>query len=265
MTDQDGEDEYDLMSIRFLEILWGEGYLSPGGPTEVERVLEGIDLSGLQVLDIGCGAGGITCYLAQALGAGHVTGFDVELPVIKTAGKLASQRGLEDQVSFVHAPPGPFPFPDQSFDLVFSKDAIVHVFEKDKLFSEIMRVLKPGGIFAASDWMISHDGDPSAEMKAYLAEEGLSFSMASPSRYRELLRNAGFISVTTTDRNGWYRATAKEELEKLQGELGQKAAKEVGQAFVDKQIATWKAMLVVLETGEHCPTHLRAVKPGPEE
>ena len=52
--------EYDDDAIRFLEALWGDGYLSPGGPDEVDRVLEGLSLRGKTVLDIGCGSGGIT-------------------------------------------------------------------------------------------------------------------------------------------------------------------------------------------------------------
>ncbi|MGO4841157.1 hypothetical protein AB4144_53775, partial [Rhizobiaceae sp. 2RAB30] len=49
--------EYDDTAIRFLEALWGQGYLSPGGPEEVDRVLDGLVLRGKSVLDIGCGAG----------------------------------------------------------------------------------------------------------------------------------------------------------------------------------------------------------------
>ena len=47
--------EYDDRAIRFLEALWGEGFLSPGGPDEVRRIVEDIDFSGKRVLDIGCG------------------------------------------------------------------------------------------------------------------------------------------------------------------------------------------------------------------
>ncbi len=77
--------------------------------------------------------------------------------------------------------------------MVFSKDALLHVPDKDALFAEIFRVLKPGGVFAASNWMIGHDGEPSLEMKAYVAAEGLSFAMASPARYAEAMRRASAI------------------------------------------------------------------------
>ena len=45
-ADHAPEPEYDDIAIRFLEALWGDGYLSPGGPEEVDRVLDGIPLAG---------------------------------------------------------------------------------------------------------------------------------------------------------------------------------------------------------------------------
>jgi phosphoethanolamine N-methyltransferase len=256
------EPEYDDAAIRFLEALWGEGYLSPGGPTEVDLVVEGLDLAGKRLLDIGCGAGGITLHLLQAHRLAEVTGFDVERPVIEAARSRANDRGLSERARFVQAPPGPLPFQDAAFDAVFSKDALLHVPDKDALFAEIFRVLKPGGVFAASNWMISHDGDPSPEMKAYIAAEGLSFAMASPARYAEAMRRAGFTGITVRDRNPWYREVARAELQMLKGPLYERAASVVGTAYVDKNIKTWEAMQTVLDSGEHRPTHLRGWKPG---
>ena len=91
-TADGGAAEYDDTAIRFLEMLWGEGYLSPGGPEEVDRVVAGLDLSGCRLLDIGCGSGGVALHLLQAHGAGHVTGFDVEGPVIAAARARAAER-----------------------------------------------------------------------------------------------------------------------------------------------------------------------------
>jgi phosphoethanolamine N-methyltransferase len=257
----EAEPEYDDIAIRFLEARWGEGYLSPGGPDEVDRVVEGLPLAGKTLLDIGCGSGGVTLHLAGRHDLAHATGYDVEKPVIEAAGRRAAALGLFDRTDFVQAPPGPLAFPDSSFDVVFSKDALLHIPDKDAVFAEIFRVLKPGGVFAASNWMISHDGEPSADMKAYVAAEGLSFAMASPARYAQAMRRAGFIHVETRDRNPWYREVARGELQRLKGPLYEAVSAAVGAAYVDKNIRTWEAMQKVLDSGEHRPTHLRGWKP----
>ncbi|MEO3389249.1 methyltransferase domain-containing protein [Mesorhizobium sp. CAU 1741] len=254
------EAEYDDTAIRFLEALWGEGYLSPGGPDEVDRIVAGLDLAGKSVLDLGCGAGGIALHLARRHQA-QVTGFDVEEPVIVQARRAAHTAGLDQRATFVQAPPGPLPFDDGAFDVVFSKDSMLHVPDKHALFAEIFRVLKSGGVFAASDWMIGHDGEPSGDMKAYVEAEGLSFSMRSPAAYHAAMREAGFVEVASEDRNAWYREVARGELERLKGPLYGRVADAVGAAYVDKNIHTWSAMQKVLDSGEHRPTHLRGRKP----
>ncbi|MHA7773929.1 methyltransferase domain-containing protein [Roseibium sp. M-1] len=260
----EAQPEYDLPAIRFLEAVWGEGYLSPGGPEEVDRVLAGLSLSGKRVLDLGCGAGGISVYLAKDHGAGEVVGIDVEAPVVEVARAGAEKAGLSGKVRIEQVSPGPLPFADESFDVVFSKDAMIHIPDKEALFADLFRVLKPGGCLAASDWLTSHDGEPSQDMRDYLEAEGLSFGMASPDRYRKALEEAGFEDVSLTDRNGWYREVGRTELERLQGPLFDVAAAAVGADYVKKNIRTWSAMVKVLDSGEHRPTHLRAWKPGPE-
>ncbi|MFN0113053.1 MAG: methyltransferase domain-containing protein [Paracoccaceae bacterium] len=253
---------YDSTAIGFLEALWGDGYLSPGGPGEVARVLSGLDLRGLSVLDIGSGTGGITLSLARDHGAAAVTGIDVEQMVCAEARARIALAGLSDRVAIEEVKPGPFPFADATFDLVFSKDSIVHIPDKESLSAEVFRVLKPGGVFAASDWLISHDGTPSPEMAHYIACEDLDFGMASPSRYAAALASAGFGGVRLTNRNGWYREEARRELARLEGPDGDRLALALGAENVEAQRRTWRAMIVVLDSGEHCPHHIRAVKPA---
>jgi phosphoethanolamine N-methyltransferase len=247
--------------IGMLEAVWGEGFLSPGGPEEVARVIAGLDLTGLSILDIGCGAGGIDCLLVETHGAGFVTGIDVEDTVLNAARARAAKKGLAERTGFVKVAPGPLPFAPATFDMVFSKDSIVHIPDKRALARDVFRVLKSDGWFAASDWLIGHDGDPSLAMKEYIAAEGLDFGMASPTRYRDALEAAGFTDIEITSRNAWSRETAKAEIERMRGPLYADAVAKLGKDYVDHNIGIWTKMLSVLESGEHCPTHLRARKP----
>lgn len=256
-----GELYHDRM-IGMLEAIWGEGFLSPGGPEEVARLVGGTDFAGRAVLDIGCGAGGIDITLVRNHGAGYVCGIDVEDTVLAHARRLIAKAGLTDRIGCLKVAPGPLPFPPATFDLVFSKDSIVHIADKHALMAEVFRVLRPGGLFVASDWLIGHNGAPSPEMAAYISAEGLDFGMASPARYGDAMEKAGFLDVKIASRNAWYRKAARKELDRLKGPVGEAAAKLVGRDFVDENIGIWSRMIPVLDSGEHCPTHLKARKPG---
>ena len=126
--------------------------------------------------------------------------------------------------------------------------------------AEVFRVLRPGGWFLASDWLIGTE-TISPLMADYIAAEGLDFGMATPERYRAAMAGAGFDSLSITSRNLWYRAQAREELARLRGAAGEAAAALVGRDFVDQNIGIWERMIPVLDSGEHCPTHLAARKP----
>ena len=254
--------EYGDAMVAALELIWGEGFLSPGGPAEVEAALAGRDIRGARVLDIGCGIGGIDLLLAERFGAGHVLGIDVEADNIERARRRAAAKGLADRVGYRLVEPGPLPFEEARFDLVFSKDAIIHIPDKEALFADVFRILAPGGIFIASDWLRVDDGPPSPAMVRYIESEGLSFAMASPARYRRALALAGFGSIEIADRNAWYAGLAREELAGLAGPLRGRLVELVGESEAERQIRVWQTMLAVLDKGELRPTHLHGEKEG---
>jgi SAM-dependent methyltransferase len=255
------EDLYSDAYNDFLAAVWGEGYLSPGGPEEVARILESLNVSGARMLDIGCGTGGIAVALVRDHGAAHVTGIDIEAPACAAATRLAAEAGLSHRITIREVVPGPLDFDDGSFDVVFSKDSIIHIADKEALAADAFRVLKPGGWFAASDWLISHDGEPSTEMRRYIEAEGLDFAMASPARYEAALKAAGFENVRLVNRNPWYAAVARQELDQMTGEAHAILVARFGDELVDHNIHVWEEMVKVLESGEHCPHHLRGQRP----
>ena len=110
-----------------LETLWGEGFLSPGGTSEVKEIVKGIDLAEKSVLDIGCGTGGAELVLTADLGAGRITALDVEEEMVERTRKRVIAAGLGARVDVQLVEPGPLTFPDNAFDVVFSKNSMVHI------------------------------------------------------------------------------------------------------------------------------------------
>ena len=60
------ENEYGDAMVAMCELVWGEGFMAPGGEGNVAKMVEGIDLEGRRVLDIGCGLGNQVLGAAQA-------------------------------------------------------------------------------------------------------------------------------------------------------------------------------------------------------
>lgn len=258
----DHEQEYDDELVYLLEAVWGEGYLSPGGPDEIKRIVDGVDFAGKRVLDLGCGTGGISLFLAETYSPAKVVGLDVDRSLTDRAEAAAKERGLAAQTSFVFAEPGPLPFADGAFDIVFSKDAMIHIADKEPLMAEVFRVLRPGGLIAACDWMSGTDGPHSDDLKYYVELEDLGFGMASAGRYERALAAAGFQDIVMTDRNAWYKEMVTKECEALAGPLYDDLVAKTSKEFVDHEIDVWNALKVVVDSGELRPTHMRARKPA---
>jgi phosphoethanolamine N-methyltransferase len=253
--------EYDDDMTALLEAIWGEGFMSPGGTEEVDRVLEGLDLTGFALLDLGCGLGGATVHIARRYGVASIVGIDIEDNLIEACVDLASRAELSEKAQFRLVKPGPLPVADASLDMVFSKDSIIHIADKHALARDIFRCLKPGGWFAASDWLAGYTGIPSPEMKAYIAAEGLDFGLASADVYEAALEAAGFVDIHILDRNPWYRQEARRERDNMKSTLYAGLESAVGKEFLDHEIDVWEKMIVALDQGELRPTHLRGRKP----
>jgi phosphoethanolamine N-methyltransferase len=259
---QENQLEYDDDMVDLLASVWGEGYMSPGGPEEVDQVLSGLSLEGRTVLDIGCGAGGIDLHLVEAHRAAHVTGIDIERGLVDRCRRMAASKGLEDRLDFILVDPGPLPFDEDRFDFIFSKDAIIHIPDKEALALDIFRVLKPGGWIAASDWLAGYEGPPSPAMQAYIDAEGLDFALANARRYEAALEHAGFEEISLNDRNAWYREQTRKDRARLTGPLYEELVAKMGQEFIDREVDVWNKGVVVSDSGELCPTHLRGRKPA---
>ena len=256
----DHHDEYNEQFVAGLEWMWGKGFMSPGGAEEVAAILEGIDVRGMRVLDIGCGIGGIDALLVKQHGAAHVTGIDVEAPLIKRAREMAISAELTQNLTFQHIAPGSLPFDDNSFDLVFSKDALLHIPDKSAIYADIFRVLKPGGHVAFSDWFGS-DLPDTLEYLEWLVVIGLTLEMGTIDAATRLMAAIGFDHIKQNDRNAWYAQNILEELATLQGEQFDRLIAQQGLEFAQQRLKSSSLKKVVVDQGMLRPGHIQAQKP----
>jgi phosphoethanolamine N-methyltransferase len=252
--------EYDDSMVAMLELVWGEGFMAPGGEGHVAKMVEGFELEGRPVLDIGSGLGGPACILAAEYGA-HVVGTDLESPLIERARRSAARKGLSDRIRFAVVTPGPLTFEDDSFDLVMSSGGVTQTADKLGMFRECLRVLKPGGSFSGYDWMKS-EGDYSDDMKYWLEMEGLSYAMETPRGQERTLRQAGFEEVRVVDGSAWYRTQVRREYERLKSRDFPRLVELIGREAADHAVENWRATVVVCEKQEMHQVYTRAQAPA---
>jgi arsenite methyltransferase len=111
---------------------------------------------GEHVLDLGSGAGTDSLVAALMVGpAGHVTGIDMTLEMLEKARRSASEMGTQN-VDFIESEAEALPFAEASFDVVISNGVIDLIPDKDAVFSELHRVLTPGGRIQIADVTIQN-------------------------------------------------------------------------------------------------------------
>lgn len=217
---------YDASS-GLWEQVWGEhmhhGYYGPDGtePKErrqaqidlIEELLQWADIQHAEhILDVGCGIGGSSLYLAEKFSAiaTGITLSPVQANRAKERARIAGRAVGQPRAQFHVANALQMPFPDQSFDLVWSLESGEHMPDKTQFLRECYRVLKPGGTFLFVTWCHRPiDQSPlTLDEQQHLAEiyrvYCLPYVISLP-EYGAIAQSIGFQNIRTAD---WSPAVA---------------------------------------------------------
>lgn len=173
--------------------------------------LNSLDAPPEKVLDVGCGIGGTSRYLAAKLGdRSTVTGITLSPRQVERASTLAEVAGLTN-VNFKVMDALKMDFPDNSFDLVWACESGEHMPDKNAYIAEMARVLKPGGLMVMATWCQreEHTGEPfsKSELKRldYLCAEWTHPHFISIEEYSRIMTRTGVLDNIHTE--DWFAQT----------------------------------------------------------
>jgi MPBQ/MSBQ methyltransferase len=163
-----------------------------------------------RVLDVGSGVGGTSRCLAKEFGC-RVTGIDLTDEYCRAAAMLCAKIGLTDLVDYRQGDATHLPFDDGTFDVVWTEHVAMNIPDKSRLYSEMHRVLKPGGTLAIYDILAGPSG-PVLFPVPWARTPDTSF-LVRPEELRKLLEDAGFTvsdwSDTTEGARAWFVSLAE--------------------------------------------------------
>ena len=242
------EDYYDSSDAdNFYAAIWGGEdihiglYDSPDEPIrqashktvlKMAELLNGLR-PGARVLDIGAGFGGAARVLAKKYGA-HVTCLNLSDVENERNRKLTEEQGLSDLVEVVHGSFENIPEPDNSFDIVWSQDAILHSGNREKVLKEVARVLKPGGEFIFTDPMQADGIEDESVLEPIYARIHLD-SLGSFGFYRKELGGLGFEEVVIEDLTPQLR-THYDRVGKELASRRQELNDQISDGYIDKML-----------------------------
>jgi arsenite methyltransferase len=174
------------------------GIFHPGGLalSKLMAYRMGVDSESI-VLDIACGDGKTATYLARSLGC-MVSGIDASPEMIASAKQLAEDLRVSDRTDFKVALAGKIPYDNDAFTAAISECSLCTFLDKDQAVMEIMRILKPKGIFGLNDITVKNRDELDEELKGLLGRVACVADAISAEEYIGLFQQNDFDLQSTS-------------------------------------------------------------------
>lgn len=187
---------FDDKSLAWEELAPLDQFHVRGLPATRELAAELNMPTGATVLDVGCGVGGSSRFLAATYGA-QVTGIDLTPSFIDVASMLSNRTRLGEQTSFRVADATDLPFEDSTFDYAWTQHVAMNIQDRAALYGEIHRVLVPHGSLAIYD--IVRGSVEELTFPVPWARDATTSFLLTSDAMREILTSSGFEVLSWRD------------------------------------------------------------------
>ena len=257
------DSEYNQEFTDIVQYVYGKNSLSQGRNDSLDLMLDGIQLNGKKLLDIGSGLGGSEFYLAKKYSL-QVTGVDRVKALVDKSLEIAESLKISHKVKFLHIDKDNSlaDFPDEQFDIIFSKESLLHVNNKQAILNDAYRVLKPGGKIVILDWLV--DGEElGPNIKQMMKLDNLDLEFSSTQKYKEYLSEAGFRDIQTFNMNRYYIGFTEDNLDFIK-EHKKDFIKKFGKENYEYSVNSWNLQKRAFENKEVIVSKLIGIKMNQE-
>lgn len=206
--------QYTKNGVLRYERIFGANFISTGGISTTKKFVELLNLkNGQYVLDVGCGIGGSAFYMAKEYKV-NVLGIDLSDNMLDIAKQRIKQQIFDSNVNvnFEMCDATKRQFNENTFDVIYSRDTILHIYDKLNLFKNFYKWLKPGGVLFITDYCCGPKPH-SQSFQIYLTDR--KYHLFTPKEYTQIIKSAGFINVNGKDETKQFISVLNNELEKF--------------------------------------------------
>jgi ubiquinone/menaquinone biosynthesis C-methylase UbiE len=261
LWDQAADDLYGGPEGRLWELVAGEMLHCGGIGQTTAMANEGRIAEGEKVLDLCSGFGSSLRFLAKRFGI-QGYGLDVSPYMVEQATKRTRAEGLEGQITYRQGSVYQVPWPDNCFDVVWGEDAWCYLDSKEDLIKEAVRVLKPGGVIAFSDWMTGPSGLSADEAERIHGFMKFPYT-ESLKTYESLLKKYAMRIKSSEDLCGQFANSMELYLKMIREQLTYDALRILGDnsELLDQICEEWEFMIEMARKGKFGQGRIVAVKP----
>lgn len=190
-------DGVDLDAVTVADLAPYDQFHGRGLEATVE-LADGVDIAATDhILDVGCGLGGPARVLAERFGC-RVTGIDPTTEFCEVAERLGTLTGLNDRVSIHEASALDLPSEDGMFDGAYSMNVSMNISDREALYLELHRVIRPGGWLMFSE-VAQGPNTTAIDFPVPWARAAEASFLITPDETCELLESCGFTVTASTD------------------------------------------------------------------
>lgn len=253
--------EYSQEFTDLIEQVYGVNLLSQGSTDAIDQMFAGQNLDGKKLLDIGAGLGGVDFYLAQKY-AVDIIGIDCVARLVEQANRRKAGYHLLGNINFQYQSLEDYNYvyPDNYFDLILSKEVLLHVANKPVILKELFRVLKPNGKLIIIDWL-NDKAQFGINLRQMMQIDGLDLKLASSSDYNKYLIELDFNDITLSILNEHYIGYTQSNIEKIH-QQSQDFRKLIGELSYEYALQSWQLQKKIFEEREVLVTLIKASKPS---